>query len=310
MQNFTKEIYSSSIAQFVRMEYRNLLAVKISDKDAEQIIINHCMDNIEPNSVEEAHFWLALALCQWEHSRLSEQVKACALNLAHPPIQGISDNALTKLVETLQTPMPSRKQVRMPSWVKKCPWNVGSLLAYRIISSTNERVCCSPYWGKYVLLKIVAILQSPVAQLAPHAACSESMIVGLYNWCGSEIPNKSIVKSLEPTPISVYGPSLAPSDLALIGRIIPSGLPQDQVEALVAQTKARVEMYCCLDWKCAKGISSNEVFTYLGDDLNDEEVIKDALQISAYSFAHSIPFDAMLVNRLSQIENRKVQPHK
>lgn len=306
MSKWQSEIYRGELAQVIKTEYRNLLAVKKSEQLAEDIIIAHFIQEVSPGSEEEGHLWCALALRQWELGRLSEFVKKKAMFWIQKPISGFSKETLGALEATLRSPQLSKKQITLPSWVKKCPWPVGSLLAYRIISSEHENVRSSHYWKKYVLLRIIQINSTPVTFLAPDTIGSESMLVGLYDWYGDEIPNCTIVDSLEFTPIVVRGPSLTGEAAALIRNISLDGFGiSKEVLAPVkfATTEHRVETCCCLDWKCAKGINHKEVFTYMGCDTSYQYSVPTFFKtdISSYSFAHSIPFDSMLCNRLRQL---------
>ena len=81
---------------------------------------------------------------------------------------------------------------RLPQWVKDgCSW-------------FNQH---SPYYQKYVLLRVVDIWRRPVVRLAPTARYSESMCIGLYGWWGDQIPDAAIVKGLKFVPMDTVGPT-------------------------------------------------------------------------------------------------------
>lgn len=303
MAKWETEIYHGELAQEIRSEYRKLLAVKKSDSEAEQLVVDYWTNHVTPGSNDEGHMWLALALCQWELGRLSAAVKEKAIYWLRRPVEGISKDAMDMLEITLHSSMPKKKHVPLPAWVAKCPWPAGSLLAYRIISHENGKVRNSPYWEKYVLLRVIMIKRKPVAMLAPDAGWSESMLVGLYNWCGNTIPDASIVDRLEFTPISVIDASLSKAVINRIYQASTMDISIDKYKTVVKQlAEPRVETCCCLDWHCAKNIDSRKVFTYMGCDTTFQPSDFFKTETTQYSFAHSIPFDAMLFNRLKQLE--------
>ena len=305
MAKWQTEIYQGELGQTVKAEYRNLIAIGKSEPDAEHIIVEHCLTKLVSCSEDEGHMWIALALRQWEYGRLSCAVKEKALYWASQTLPGISMDTLGMLKSTIESPMNRKKCVPLPSWVKKCPWPVGSLLAYRIISNQQENVRNSPYWGKYVLLRVIKIVRQPVTWLAPETGCSESMLVGLYNWCGEGIPNPSIADSLEFTPIAITGSSLSSTALGRISPDVIKTLGDKNLNHLInSVTNHRVETCCCLDWTCTKGINRNDVFTYLDCNPDFQYNIPDFFktEITDYSFSHSVPFDVTLYNRLVQLD--------
>lgn len=290
MKDLEKEVYRDELCQAVKKEYRLLLSIKMPDWEAETRTVDYCMREYVANSDDEGRMWLALALSQWKLGRLSDMTKEKAFFWIKDDKFAISEYARNKLNEIWQAPMPARKNVPKPSWVARCPWPVGSLLAYRIMSADHPKVTNSPYWKKYVLLRIIEIPGTPVSWLAPEAMQSESMLVGLYNWYGDAIPDAAIAEELEFTPVVVSEPLFPQST---------------KIASDNAASNLRIETSCCLDWECAKGIDSQKVFTYLGCDSDFSLPSTDYFKthITQYSIAHSIPFDAMLVNRLSQLEN-------
>ena len=308
MVKWQTEIYSGEIAETVKSEYRKLLAIKKTDDDVEKIIVEHCMSSMISDPQDEGRMWLALALRQWEYGRLSDLVKTKALYWLKQSIYGISKEASEMLDRTIKSPMPTKKSVQLPSYIKKCPWPIGSLLAYRIVSHPDEKIRSGPFWGKYVLLRIIGIVREPYTELAPDSACNEGMLVGLYKWWGNEIPNPSIVETLEFTPVSVIGPSLSASAFNRLSSDIAERIGANIISSAVSTlTSSRVETCCRLDWVCAKGIHQNDVFTYIGCDPSFQDGIADFFKtrITDYAFCHSIPFDAMLHKRLTQLADER-----
>ena len=86
--------------------------------------------------------------------------------------------------------------------------------------------------------------------------------------------------------------------------MIQNTVDTTQLHQLLAQTtQPRIETCCDLDWKCVKGIKTTDVFTSLGFDPSFEQKVLPFFQtgIGEYAMCHSIPFDAVLVNRFSQL---------
>ena len=300
MTRWKSEIYRNDHAQRIKSEYRKLLSVKVSDAEAEKLCLDYAMHDAVPFSWDEGCVWLALALSEWEEGRLTEHTKAQALKWIHTPNAPIHAYTLEQLESTLLSPAPLPKRIKPPSGLRKCPFPVGSLLAYRMIS--NSDLADTPFWGKYVLLRVIKIIKTPVSFLAPDACFNESMLVGLYNWIGDSIPEPSIVKKLNFTYIVASETSDVPNvflqmvqDISDID-LLPEALLNEVKNSL---TNSPIETCCCLDWICAKGIDSKKVFTLLVCDDSNDYLLSPFFdtKITSYSFAHSIPFDIMLKNR-------------
>ena len=308
MPKWETEIFRGDLGESVKREYRKLLSVKIDSEEAENLLLKHFAPYYSVNEAAEGRFWMALGLCQWQAGRLTETAKTNAKKWAVLPSDDISPSARQSLLDTLDTPMPPPKKVRPPSYVSRCPWPVGSLLAYRIISSDHPHVTQSPFYGKYVLLRIVKIKKDPISRLAPDAGWDERMLVGLYNWLGDSIPQPDIVQTLDFTAVSVRAPSLSVSAFQRVQTSQLSDEMKDQLQQIIAATTMqRIETCCDLDWHCSKGIDRNEVFTYLACDSSYEREISPFFKtkITDYAMCHSTPFDAVLVNRLYQLIEHK-----
>lgn len=308
MSTWETEIFHGEFAQNVRSEYRKLLSVNISDAEAEMLVVNHFMENISPGHILEGRLWLALALCEWQLGRLSHNVKYKAQQWSAYPWEDISNVCIGSLLSTLDSPMPPRKRIRMPSHISHCPWPVGSLLAYRIISSEHPNVTGSPFYKKYVLLRVIMIKRHPVTNLAPDAGWNESMLVGLYDWVGGAIPDPHIVDNLRFTPIHIESPVLSPTVFQNMLNTHKSFTVDDiLLQAIGKATEPRVETCCSLDWKCAKGTRTDEVFTYLGCNalFPESERFFFKTGVLDYSLCHCKSFDAVLVNRLTKLQTEK-----
>lgn len=302
MPTWKKEIINSEIGERILCEYRKLLSVGKRDEEAEKLLVDY-FDSQLDNNLMIGRFWMALALYEWEHGRLTQNAASNARKWATHPWDGISKTALETLLHTLNMPMPPKKKIRLPSYVSHCPWPAGSLLAYRIISSDHPHVTNSPYYGKYVLLRIIQIKKHPVTQLAPNDAWDERMLVGLYNWIGDSIPDPRIADHLQFTAISVEKPML-PTSVYRRAPSIQNSVGSTQLRKLLERTtQPRIETCCDLDWKCTKGTKTEDVFTYLACNPIFAQEVDPFFQtgICDYAMCHSRPFDAILVNRFNQL---------
>ena len=308
MAKWETEIFRGELCQYVKREYRNLLSVKKTGEEAERLLIDHFQQEIDSDRLSAGRFWMALGLREWQFGRLTQTAKEQAQKCAVLPWAGISANALDSLLTTLDSPMPSEKKVRLPSHVSHCPWPIGSLLVYRIISSKHPHVTESPFYGKYVLLRIVAIRKQPVTFLAPEAGWNEGMLVGLYNWIGDTIPDPETAKDLQFTPIAIDEPLLP---AWVLQEVQPPTQSEKMKEVFQKtfhlMTAKRIETCCDLSWKCAKGIDRKDVFTYLDCDPSFADAVDPFFNtdVVGLSLCHSMPFDSMLVDRFSQLLEKR-----
>lgn len=304
MATWETEIFRGELAQTVKSEYRKLLSVNKTGEEAEYLVVHSFLSDIAPGSKEEGRMWLALALREWQLGRLTQNAWDKAQQWAAYPWEEISSNAIQTLLSTLDSPMPESKKIRPPSYVSHCPWPVGSLLAYRIISSDHPHVTQSPFYGKYVLLRIVMIKRHPITWLAPDAGWNESMLVGLYDWIGDAKPDPKIAESLSFTPVSIQELSLPSSAFQHLKTDKQPAWFSDTLQQVIQNTtSARIETCSSLDWRCIRGIRRDEVFTYLGCDPSFQQDISPFFKTNAtdYALCHSVPFDAVLVNRFKQL---------
>ena len=280
-------IFSDDLAMDVRREYNALLGLGKEGEEADKLMVQYFLSGIrKANAVDdEAVFWFALALAQWKKGRLGEIAKLMALHNLELGIdqerwKQTSDEktyqkrlkVLEEFEKTILSPMPPKKKVRKPT-VHLCPWRVGSLLAYRIVTDERLKKENHPLFNKYALLRVIKLIRYPVSRILPTELYSESMLVGLYNWAGDEIPDPEIVKNLRFIPVDEY-------ENRILGK--------------------RVETCADLDWLPYKrGEKAGEI-TYLGIDTSFQEAVPDFFNISSTSYAMMgyIPFDYAIARSL------------
>ena len=302
------EIFSDDLAQDIRGEYNVLLSVGKSDSDAEKMLINYYSNILNCSNPDEDVFWFALALSEWKKGRLSETVKEKALSalkkghdlerwntMGNEKNYIKRKNALDKFQNLILSPMPTAKKIRKPT-VHHCPWSVGSLLAYRIVS--NKQLSGHPCFMKYVLLRVIKIVKHPISHLFDTGYYDESMFVGFYNWIGSEIPDPKIVIDLKYIPIE--NPSFCSyihnADLSFSDNL-PDGSSNIMKKIADSFPDERVEKCTKLDWVPTKEAKGD--ITYLDCDESFQKNIPDFfdLSLSRYSITHFMAFDITLSKR-------------
>ena len=202
-------IFADDLAVDIKDEYLALL-VKYTDEEAEQKILEEYEETLK-GTEDEPVLWFALALIEWRKGRLTEKVKAKALewierggDLERWEAPGNEGNVrkrkkeLDKLKVKLQEPMPERKKVKKPTVVHS-PWEVGDLLAYRL---SYEGIEHKELIGQYVLLRVLKNLKHQVSRYLDDY--NETVLLGLYNWYGKEIPDKTRMKEMEYSIIDDY----------------------------------------------------------------------------------------------------------
>lgn len=299
-------IFSDDLAQDVRREYNILLSIGKDNEEIEKMLINYYSSILNCNDSDEDVFWFALALCEWKKGRLSSFVKAKALdalkngyNLERWNTVGNEKNyekrrkVLNDLHDVILSPMPPIKKIKKPT-VHHCPWEVGSLLAYRIVSNKLS-LKNHPCFMKYVLLRVVKIEKKPISRLFDTEYYDESMLVGLYNWIGSAIPDTKIVSSLKYISINDYTPLKSTETIAMS---LLNELPEESREvvrkAIASHFDRKVEKCVWLDWLSTKNEKGD--ITCLDCDENFQDHIPEFFQPSLYSntLTHFLPFDITL----------------
>lgn len=298
MENWERILKNEYPYAFVAEEYKKMLQIGKSNIDSEKLLIAYFNNLYPDDSIIVGKFYVALALAQWGMGRLAPDVRDQALSQI-PLLEGTLDaHVLSAIHERLLMQPPSIVPVSKPS-VQRCPWQEGSLLAYRI--QNCEDLIQSRFWNKYVLLRVIKVVRWPFCKLVPDECYSETMLVGLYNWVGNEIPRLEEVSEMLFTYV-VVRPAL------LQMRHINS----EQMSILVASNEAaanqlidaithqRAETCFSLSWDRAS--RKNGTFTFL-------ECNPDFLQngfsfqtdITNYSMGGPYAFDAVLCNRLEVI---------
>ena len=247
------------------MRHGRSRSVGKDNETAEDMLTDYYSDILNCGDPDKGVFWFVLALCEWKKGRLSARAKENALreldegrDLERWNTPGNEKEykqrkkVLDNLRQTLLSPMPPMKPVKKPT-VHHCPWKVGSLLAYRIVSA-KEHLDGQPCYGKYVLLRVVKIQKRSISSLFDTGYYDESMLVGLYNWIGNELPNSKIVQSLNYIPISKTGLPKPPKPLDLSPL---SALPEDEAaklrKGLANAFAPQTEKCVWLDWRVSRG---------------------------------------------------------
>ncbi len=296
-------IYSDDLALDIKREYNVLLSIGEDASLIENKLISYYSDILGSEDPDGEVFWFALALCEWEKGRLSSYVKDKAIaslesgrDLARWDVPGNRDaylkrkKALDVLRQTIISPMPDIKTIKKPT-LRHCPWQVGSLLAYRIVSNVN--LIGNPCYNKYVLLRIVRIDKHPLSKLFDTGYYNETMKVGLYNWMGSTIPDSNIVESLPFIPISSFSLSL-PIDKMNLGTIVtlPDG---SKITEQIKEANKIQDIVCVqLDWRSKKNEIGDITFLNCDNSYQDEIPVFFRNAINNCPMSHFIPFDATL----------------
>lgn len=305
-------LFASDLACDIRADYGILLSMGKTDQEAEEMMIQYHRDLFEVNTLDEQEFWIALAVCEWKRGRLSQQVKTIALHYLEQgwdlPLWDIPGKekdyrkrkkVMEELIEKLNSPMPPRKEAKKIS-VVHCPWPVGSLLAYHIITN-KEKAEQDPLFGKYALLRIIKINRNPVTKLIPDAPCDESMLVGLYGWCGDEIPDPSITKKLEFIPLFEAKHRLplppGPLDFSMF-ETLPEESKNEMIGMVQELYQPRIETCTCLDWRRSRNDPS--FLTYLDCDSSFQKEVSSFFKTkeAEYSLTNPYAFDLTLIKIL------------
>ena len=208
-------LFSSNLGDSMKRNYRSLLALKYSDKEAEETMVKFYENSeyIEDSSWTE--FWIVLAALESKYGRLSKGIQKKALEVIESGDDLLRWNNLyerkkrEKILSVLKNDLsgeqPERKEVNIRTI--RCPWKTGDLLAYNI--GTNPDMKDSLIWKKYALLRVVKITRCELSEIVPESLYDEVMVVGLYDWIGDSIPDASITSQLKFIPISITNPSLA-----------------------------------------------------------------------------------------------------
>lgn len=194
------KIFQNDDAADLRQSYREKIILGATDEEAEQAVIQ------EFSISNDFSLWLPLALSQWEIGRLSEKVQEKALIEIEKELSSLNElwkpehipkrkKELTDAKNQLCAKPPVRKKLRMPGWAWRCPWQVGSILQFRIQFPKAD----NPLLGKYVMLQVLGVSETP-----PGKIPCEAVNVGLYLWHSSISPTEQI-KEIEKKPPVLSG---------------------------------------------------------------------------------------------------------
>lgn len=298
MEAWVRRFWEDDQSYFIRSEYKKLLQLGMTDAQAEEQLTAYCLRHLSDSPADTHRMYIALALAQWEMGRMTEICKENALNRLYF-LQKVYDDTLLKSIEIrLRQAMPSRLTVSKAS-ERRCPWREGSLLAYRI--QNNEDCSNSPYWHQYVLLRVVRLVRWPHSIVVPDKCYSETMLVGLYDWFGENIPGTEEIKRLQFTPICVEQAQLRQSHFAPVLPKLLASIDKTTVESLLQRlTTGRVETCYSLIWdrKCKQ----DGTLTFLGcnpDFLDDDFVF--CTELTDYSMGGPCALDGALCRRLKEL---------
>ena len=228
MGAWSAEIFDDDGAGEIKEEYKILLGYGISPEEAYKKIEEYFYPDYQGEHDEDV-YWLSIALFQWKNGILSEEVKQQALRCIEDDtyLERWKDSGkeiyeerkriLEELKYNLLNVVNERKK-RFPKCPKyyrnKTEWEVGDLLAYKMISPMFE-------WGelvdvetkrrlkkaqelikdRYILLRVVDIDVIPVSSICPELDYSSSSVVMLYDWVGDELPSDDRIRQLEWKPL-------------------------------------------------------------------------------------------------------------
>lgn len=306
---WSPSLFGDDIACDIKHEYSVLLSLLQNNNEVEKKLIEYYFDVFDTD--DEPVFWFSLAFCEWKKGLLSDKVKEKALELIDnqtdlkrwgkesPSNYKKRQKVLSNLREKLLSPMPKSGKIKKASG-RRCPWKVGSLLAYQIIS--NEKTKEIGMYGKFALLRVIQINKNPISKIMPTEVYNENMLVGLYGWYGDEIPDESIVENLKFIHIEDYVSKELNLDLTPI-----NCLPADSQDKLTKMLKdyassKRVTKTCvCLSWSSSKTAPGNIVC--IGHDESFENNLSPFFKtdITQYSFTHFLPFDMTIAKQLKKI---------
>lgn len=197
-------IYQDDVTCDIKNDYVNRLRVGMSNLEATQDVIDLNMDFIEDED-DGPLFWFALADTQWKYGRLLPEVKERALKYLKDgsDLKRWEENkkmyekrkkVLLDLENKLNSSQPEEKKVSKLVLCKP-HWNVGDVLLYRLKNETDLKG--SGFYGKYILLRIVAIDKSKIGSLPLDKYSDQICLACIYNWVGDEAPNVEIIKKLD-----------------------------------------------------------------------------------------------------------------
>lgn len=228
MGAWTTRIFDDDGVEDILAEYKILLGYGVSPEEAYRKIYDYFAKDFIGQDDEDV-FWLGIALYQWKNGILLEEVKENALRCIENEeyLERWKDSGkkvYEKRKEILNTFKDKLLHEVNPTKKKfpKCPTHyrektnlkVGDLLAYIIYEPGEVTKSKDPFYsrlykkvkeldGKVVLLRVVNVLKKPVTKLYPELDYCSWANMMLYDWCGDEIPDETIIKNLQFKPIVI-----------------------------------------------------------------------------------------------------------
>jgi hypothetical protein len=175
-------IFQDDLACDIRERYRDLLGEDLEDPSAKARIMKDYQDSVT-DPEECGVVWLALAATQWKLGRLDDDTLRHALQVIESGSDlarwepGSKDYARRRTaLEALQGQLtssqpPKRKIARRV--LCECPWKVGDLFAYRLLS------------GALLLFRVI---DHHTDQGGTYPVCE------ILDWVGKEIPSRNVLK--------------------------------------------------------------------------------------------------------------------
>ncbi len=226
MGAWSTRIFDDDGAADILAEYKILLGYGIPPEEAYQMVHNYFAKDYLGSDDEDV-FWLGIALYQWKNGILLDEVKENALKCIDDGEylerwRESGERIYHKRKETLnvfknkllnEVNEKKKKFPKCPAYYrKKTNLKIGDLLAYIIHEPGEATQSNDPFYSmlykkvkeldkKVVLLRVVNVSKRPVTELVPELDYESWAEMMLYDWCGEEIPDKSIVASLNFLPI-------------------------------------------------------------------------------------------------------------
>ena len=196
-------LYQDDVACDVKSDYLNRLKVGMTNQEATEEVIEYNIDFIEDEE-DGPIFWMALAETQWKYGRLLPEVKEEALRQIslgtdlerwkeNPKQYKKRKEVLDQLKEKLESQQPPEKKVSKIKF-DRALWQIGEILSHQI---TNSELIDSPWYGKYIALRVVSTSRTNIGSLPQDIYYNEQSIIALYNWVGDTPIDTSKVNQLE-----------------------------------------------------------------------------------------------------------------
>ena len=135
---------------------------------------------------------------------------------------------------------------------------------------------------------------------------NEYMCVGLYGWCGDDIPPASIVETLSYIPIVESTPMLSSDVYSMLMEKVSNAGISSVNDALLDITKPQITTWVELSYRNSKYEVCD--YTYIDCDSSYEEHLPDFFttqHTGGYNLTHPRAFDFDLVRKLKPYYREK-----